>query len=548
MAIRITITKPQVTDQYGIAMVQGQTYTVDRTFGQSLVQQGRASDTDNALSSPTPIAVSDIVWLSPAEIASPSAQQLRHPNIIYKANVPPYQEYKSNGTALISMLSASQDLSGNLKANINNKNVNLNLLSDTKYPAQISRAGFTPSQVIATGQDGTGAGGWSALIGTVSSETVDVPNSNTRSVVKFTYTGSGTGQDMQCMHKIPAIAINGKFEILVKLPKVSTGSYFFYWGWSATAPANDPPTARPAGIRQITVNSVERADGVWTKLSFNPPANRFSTGGNLAGRAWISTEALPSTVNYIELYLQPTGVIPSELVLLVDHAAINGITKPIVTIGFDGFYPSQASIALPLFEKYGFKGYSSSSGNNIAANKSTTDALYNSGWDLIQQGQRIGNYGTDANAGSLSADIDSAYNQFSAAGYTRAYNIFTYPFNSRQPASDAILASKRFNLALSTNGITALSQLKTGSLLSLGRLSMNNNTAVNMQAALDAAILEGSHVSFYGHDLVASVVDPTTQTLTTEFTTFMAYVATKYYAGLIDVVTPSEFLGRIQQL
>lgn len=49
MAIRVTITKPGVTDGYGIAMAVGTTYTVEENFGLSLIQQGRASDTDNVL-------------------------------------------------------------------------------------------------------------------------------------------------------------------------------------------------------------------------------------------------------------------------------------------------------------------------------------------------------------------------------------------------------------------------------------------------------------------------------------------------------------------
>ena len=49
MTIRVTITKPGVTDAYGIAMVVGTTYTVEENFGLSLISQGRATDTDDFL-------------------------------------------------------------------------------------------------------------------------------------------------------------------------------------------------------------------------------------------------------------------------------------------------------------------------------------------------------------------------------------------------------------------------------------------------------------------------------------------------------------------
>lgn len=50
MTIRVTILKAGVTDAYGIVMVVGTTYTVEDNFGQSLIQQLRASDTDGVFS------------------------------------------------------------------------------------------------------------------------------------------------------------------------------------------------------------------------------------------------------------------------------------------------------------------------------------------------------------------------------------------------------------------------------------------------------------------------------------------------------------------
>ena len=435
------------------------------------------------------------------------------------------------------------DTNGNVTSLVSgDRNWGLDFLSPTGYPAQISRPGFTPARVIATGADGNGvAGGWAALNGSLSTVTDDLPSADVTSVVKCLWSGSGT---MSLVHKIPSTTLSGKFEILVKFPKLTTGTAFWYFRWSAVAPAADPPTVAPASVRGININAVERADGVWTKLSFDPRSNRFTTGGNAAGRAWSSTEALPSVVQYLEIACDWTSPAPEEAFILVDHVAINGATKPMVVLGFDGFYASQASIALPLFQKYGLKGYGSSSGNNIAGALSTCQSLYNAGWDLISQAQRTGNYGTDTNGGSLAADLITARAQFDSAGFTRAKNIFTYPFNSRSPATDAILLAAGYEMAIATNGITPISQLRSGSMLALGRLSINNVTAANMQAALDAVILEGSHVWMYGHNLVGSVTDTSTQTLTSEFTTFMAYLADKHFAGTVEVVTPSEFLAR----
>ena len=52
MSIRVTITKSGVADAYGIAMAVGTTYTVADDFGLSLIQQGKATDTDGVQNFP----------------------------------------------------------------------------------------------------------------------------------------------------------------------------------------------------------------------------------------------------------------------------------------------------------------------------------------------------------------------------------------------------------------------------------------------------------------------------------------------------------------
>lgn len=49
MTIRVTISKPNVYNEYGILMVNGTTYTVEDNFGKSLITQLKATDTDSVL-------------------------------------------------------------------------------------------------------------------------------------------------------------------------------------------------------------------------------------------------------------------------------------------------------------------------------------------------------------------------------------------------------------------------------------------------------------------------------------------------------------------
>jgi len=454
-----------------------------------------------------------------------------------------------NGTQVVLDENTAQyetDASGNVTGLVgpDGSSQRINFLSDTGFPNQIARPGFTPARVIATGEDGIAvANGWSVSNGVLA---LDAANARRAGTSALKATANAGAVDLTVRHQIASVAISDGFEFWVRTPKPTAGTVNVLVQWSATAPGANPPASAPAGGRQLFLNGTEYAQGIWTCIKAHPAFSHYGTG-RPSGRAWYSTEALPSTVNYIDIVFQFSVDVPAgERDCWIDMVSVNGKTKPLVVVGFDGFYASTASVALPLFNKYGLKDYNSSSGNNIASNRSTCDALYAAGWDLIQQGQRLGNYGTDANAGSLAADVLTARAQFDAAGYARGRNIFTYPLNSRQPASDAVLSANGFKCAAATgDGCFAHSQLGAGGILAVGRNSLNNVTAAQAQAALDAAIGNGGHIWYYGHNLVGSITDVNTQMLTSEFTAFMAYLADKHFSGAVEVVTPSEFLARV---
>jgi peptidoglycan/xylan/chitin deacetylase (PgdA/CDA1 family) len=415
-------------------------------------------------------------------------------------------------------------------------------LSPLGFPSQISRPSFVPSRVIASGSDGVNiAGGWSVTNGTLVS---DLTNSRINATPVLKATANAGLVEMVIRKKVPAVALTSGLELFVKVPRPTVGTISILLQWSASVPASDPPTSSVANGRQMFLSGGEYAQGGWSGVKMHPAISHYGTG-RPQGRAWYSTEALPSIVNYIDIVFQFSADVPAaERDCYIDSIAINGYVKPLVVIGFDGFYSSTASVALPLFKKYGIKGYNSSSGNNISANKATCDLLYAAGWDLISQAQRSADYGLDSSL--LSADIDSARIQYDAAGYVRGRNIFTYPFNSRSAATDAILISKGFTCARA-NGDAGFvnSQVGNGGLMSVGGSTLNNVTAAQAQATIDASITQGSHAFFYGHDLVNTITSTSTQMLSTEFATFLAYAADKHFSGQIEIVTPSEFLSRI---
>ena len=116
MSIRVTITKPNVTDAYGLPMVVGSTYTVNDDFGLSLISQGMASDTDASLTNPG-VREADalgVLYCNAATLAAPTAQMLASYNTVFALDVAPFTRYRSNGTYLVPEGQYSTDASGNI--------------------------------------------------------------------------------------------------------------------------------------------------------------------------------------------------------------------------------------------------------------------------------------------------------------------------------------------------------------------------------------------------------------------------------------------------
>ncbi len=147
---------------------------------------------------------------------------------------------------------------------------------------------------------------------------------------------------------------------------------------------------------------------------------------------------------------------------------------------------------------------------------------------------------------SLSADFDTAKAIVSGAGYTRALDTFAYPFNARNLATDTILRPKPVRWSRTTGGnrfpVTSLGKPE---MLAVGGLDIGQKTAAQFQAWVDDAILCGYSLVTYGHT-IATTASSGTITATAEFNTMMAYAGTQRDAGLIDVITPSQFIQYAQ--
>lgn len=410
------------------------------------------------------------------------------------------------------------------------------------------RSGSTLGTVIADGSAGISgaAGSWAILGGSGTLSIVADTARPGRSIVRLTgVTGAGT---VKVGKKITSTSLTGKITWHIKANKPSAGAIRCYLKFSAAAPAADPPTASAANLRIMDHADYEFPVGIWAPVSDHPSSNSYNTG-NANGRAWGSVETLPSVIQYVEMEYQYDASVPdAEKYVDIDFIEVNAFQKPMVCIGFDGAgaYPNINSFALPLFQAAGVKGYMSGSAATMQTNAARCNELYAAGWDLPTQALRsTSNYANTPK--DFYNDLVAAKAIMVANGWTRPYmdRVITYPSNSRSATTDSIAASVGIQLAGATGGLYCTSKLPSLGLLGVGRLSLNGVTAAQAQAALDSAILGGSHLMYFGHDLVASITDSTTQMLQSEFATFFAYAVAKHNAGLIELVTPTEMLKRL---
>lgn len=421
-----------------------------------------------------------------------------------------------------------------------------------------------PAIIIAAGTDGFAgsAGQWGASGATLSAESSDVRRPGVN-VLKATATGAaGTTRNLYVRKKITASdLLRGRIEVWLKIPKVSAGSAGLFINWSKNVPSADPPVADPAATHGIFIGSYERADGVWTCISVDPRYNYFGTGSAATGRAWYDTETLPAAIQHLAILVQFDTNVPSgQDYFLLDQVAVNGKDRPSVMFMMDGYYASHATIMLPLMAARGLRGSTGSrtrnapstdtTGTYLAQQKAYLDALYAAGWDITQQGQRNGDPSTGypGNYSTLAADIASAKADLIAAGYTRGLDVFSYMFNARSPATDAILAANGMLMARGQGncGLTR-SQLGKGAMLAAGCVGTDLRTGAQMVAALDAAIAKGEHIIFFGHDVVDAAVGTLSgsQTSKAELAILLDAVQSYAFAERCRVEPPSEFLKRV---
>jgi hypothetical protein len=179
----------------------------------------------------------------------------------------------------------------------------------------------------------------------------------------------------------------------------------------------------------------------------------------------------------------------------------------------------------------------------LAADSVRLKALYAAGWDIIQHSvshNPMGNYSDDA---MLAAEIDGCKAQIVQLGCPRGANLFATPNSSS--SNRLVGIAKRTGVQwMRTTGPVLFSTGLCGPNNSLveGQFSMAGySDTVKLQAFVDLLILYGVSGHIFTHAVFPGASGINTDSVV--FAAMMAYIKTKVDAGLVEVVTPSQWIA-----
>lgn len=393
------------------------------------------------------------------------------------------------------------------------------------------------SQIVAEAGSGVGgAGQWRPSNAATQTMTIDSGFTRRPGVSTLKIDASvlsPTGAYFRTFRKaIAATALTGNYEMWVWLPVTTAGGHTIIAKAGSDIPA-DPPTATPANRIEQQFTPDKYQGGYWSCLYWHINGKLYTNAApNGVGPTTTGTPDL-NAIREIEFdWSISTDTPADERYMYLDVVAFNGRSRPQIIMGYDGFGDaSHSSIVLPKWNELGLRGYIAGDGDSLAGNETALNAFYAQGSDIISQGMEHKNYVTEI--ADLPADYDAARAIVSGAGYARSLDLFAWPFNSRNLATDTIIRDKGARWARTTGGnrfpVTSLGKPE---MLAMGALDMGSKTAAQVKAWVDDVILSGYTACLYDHTPNEA-----------QFNEVMEYIATKRDAHLVDVTVPSQFVS-----
>ena len=256
---------------------------------------------------------------------------------------------------------------------------------------------------------------------------------------------------------------------------------------------------------------------------------------------WSNTgsEAWTNTFLRLRVRINASAGTPS---CYFDSMYIGSYRRPKVLVTFDDSWDSQYTKAFAYMNPLGMKGTIYCIASKIDTSGYMTTAqcseVNSAGWDLGTHGNV--NLTTLSTQAEMETEISSNEAFLTSNGFTRANKHYAYPnggYNDNAKLALAALDYKTARTIIDANQ----SHLYAEPYL-IKRWGIYNTTSVaTAKSYIDLAIARGNSVWLNYHIIVDADADASTKVLTADFQEVMDYLKTKMDAGLVDVVTVSEW-------
>lgn len=301
---------------------------------------------------------------------------------------------------------------------------------------------------------------------------------------------------------------------------------------------------------------------VSTSISSTVALSRFKQGWNfveLPVGAMTGTSTIGAAHNSIRLQIRHNNAGGAATIITVYGAWLTtgtGVGK--VMLDFDDQFITQYTQAFAYMRTKGLVGniaviaqaVGKSAGQIDAYDYCTLDQLremWAAGWDMMTHGYYPHNGAPlSSNEAAITADLASNKAYLADNGLTGAEDHYVFPAGQVvYPASLNALAANQFVGARTTSNQPTCTQVfGVDDVRLIGGYNIAAATGLaTLQSAVDLAVNSGSTVILYGHRIVTPAVDTGNEITVADFRTLIDYIVTKRDAGLIDVVTRSQWVA-----
>jgi peptidoglycan/xylan/chitin deacetylase (PgdA/CDA1 family) len=263
---------------------------------------------------------------------------------------------------------------------------------------------------------------------------------------------------------------------------------------------------------------------------------------NAGGDSWSNT--------MVKMAFEVTPFTGQSVSASFDDLRTDAEGKAKVIIAFDDGSDGQINKAYPIMAGNGQRGaafvISSSIGISERMTLANLTTLRDAGWDISNHTATHKNL-TLVSQEEMEADIDGGYDWLVANGFINTAKFFAYPYGGY---NDAVVAKvkERHVLARGPGGITYAHfwiQNYYDLQFKLNCYGVTNTTSVaTVEAQINGAIESGGLLILVFHQIVDS--DATAgQYLTADFQIISNYLKTKQDAGLLEVITFSDYYNAL---